>query len=104
MSRLDLGEPLWAGSRFQWSQAVKPGGDRVELTPPPQFEVGTSDAEAYTTHAGDRLDQLAFDLLGDSRLWWVLADLNRALIPDSLFLTPGITLTIPTLKAVGGLS
>jgi len=47
---------------------------------------------------------MAFALLGDSRLWWVLVDLNREALSDTLVLEPGTQILIPTLQAVGGLA
>jgi len=102
--RLDQSESVWTGSRHQWSRVVQPDGGRPEPTPPPQFVVRRGDEDSYVIRQGDRLDQLAFDLLGDSRLWWVLVDLNREVLHDTLFLTPGTRITIPTLEAVGGLA
>jgi len=104
MSRLNTQEGVWTGSRFQWSGVVLPSGGRPEPTPPAQFEARQSETETYTIRQGDRLDQLAFALLGDSRLWWVLVDMNREDLADTLFLTPGTQITIPSLTAVGGLA
>ena len=104
MARLNTQEGIWTGSRYQWSRVVKPVGGRPEPTPPAQFTVPVGTAEPYTIRQGDRLDQMAFALLGDSRLWWVLVDLNREALSDTLVLEPGTQILIPTLQAVGGLA
>ena len=55
---------------------------------------------SHTVILGDRLDTLAASLLGDSRLWWILADLNPETVPDTHLLQPGATLLVPKLPAV----
>lgn len=42
------------------------------------------------------LDHIAFDVLGDARLWWVIADLNRDVIEDTLRVPAGTHLVVPT--------
>ncbi len=44
--------------------------------------------------AGDRLDRLAAELLGDPRLFWLLADANRVLRPAELTGEPGRTIRV----------
>ena len=58
-----------------------------------------SDYFLYRVLEGDHLDALAIRHLGDSRLWWVLAEINRDVLPghlDALILPAGITLMIPS--------
>ena len=44
-----------------------------------------------------RPDLLAYDLYGDSSLWWVFAVRNPNVIRDPLFdFVPGVTIYIPT--------
>lgn len=50
----------------------------------------------HVTSAGDQLDALAYDYMGDSRLWWAIADLNRDVLEDELRIPAGIRLVIPT--------
>lgn len=52
----------------------------------------------YVVVQGDRIDQLAFRGLGDSRLWWVLADLNPQV--DPLFLRGGDVLLVPPIEVL----
>ena len=57
-----------------------------------------SDLDSITyeiqTAAGDRIDLIAADYLGDSRLWWVIADLNADRLPDPLNIPDGTVLRI----------
>lgn len=52
----------------------------------------------YTVTQGDRIDRLAYKSLGDSRLWWLLADLNPHV--DPLFLKGGDVLRFPRLDLI----
>lgn len=62
-------------------------------TPPPA--VGFS---VYQVHFGDRLDSIAALTLGDSELWWQVADANPELIyPDQL--TVGMFIRIPARRS-----
>ena len=56
----------------------------------------------HTVHAGDRIDALAFQYLGDAELHWRIADANLA--DDWLELTfvPGKIVAIPTPPAAIG--
>ena len=54
------------------------------------------DFVVVTTLEGDQLDALADRHLGDARLWWVLADLNRDVLEDALRLEPNTRLVVPT--------
>lgn len=47
----------------------------------------------YVCVQGDRIDVLAFDVLGDSRLWYVIADMNPHV--DPLFLRGGDLIRLP---------
>ena len=47
---------------------------------------------------GERIDQLAYRKLGDSRLWWMLADLNPHV--DPLFLLGGDVLRVPRVDQI----
>ena len=48
----------------------------------------------------ERIDRLAFNYLGDSRLWWVIAELNSDTIKDPLVLPAGAYIKIPTVEIV----
>ena len=54
-----------------------------------------SDQDTYiVTQGGDRLDTLAFQFLGDSSLWWIIAASNN--LHDAPFTVPdGTILRIP---------
>ena len=47
----------------------------------------------YPVTQGERIDQIAYRALGDSRLWWLIADMNPDV--DPLFLQPGQVLLLP---------
>lgn len=66
------------------------------------------DPESWTIHVvrqGEALDALAFEYLGDVRLWWVIADLNRDVLEDTLRIDPGTQLVVPvgsiTMQGIG---
>lgn len=54
-----------------------------------------SDKDIYiVTQTGDRLDTIAYDMYGDSSLWWIIATANN--IHDATFAVPdGTTLRVP---------
>jgi len=46
-----------------------------------------------------RPDLLAYDLYGDSKLWWVFAVRNPDIIQDPVYdFVPGVTITVPQKK------
>ena len=50
----------------------------------------------FISKVGDRLDNIAFDFYGDSRLWWVINRANPDVIRrDSFFINPGVRVRIP---------
>jgi len=73
---------------------VAPNGSiraTVFRTPPP---VGVGSYLHYTVKVGDRFDSLAAQFLGDSTLWWMVADAN----PEAFYPVapvPGSVLRIP---------
>ena len=54
----------------------------------------------YGTEEFDRLDIIAFEYLGDSRLWWVIADFNYDIISDTLRPPLNVKIRIPKLEAI----
>ena len=50
----------------------------------------------HTIRQHDRIDRLAFNYLGDARLWWVLVDLNPNVLKDALYLPLNQQIRIPT--------
>ncbi|ABF39860.1 conserved hypothetical protein [Candidatus Koribacter versatilis Ellin345] len=65
---------------------------------PPNF----STVAVHTVHQGDRLDLIAAKYLGDPLMFWLIADANGAIDPDTLTETPGTTLNITTPQGVPG--
>tara|TARA_B110000208_G_scaffold73636_1_gene94815 strand:- start:13881 stop:14183 length:303 start_codon:yes stop_codon:yes gene_type:complete len=60
----------------------------------PEIKPQYSDIYIITT-AGDRYDTLAYTYYSDSTLWWIIAGVNKSK-KDSLVVTPGVQLRIPT--------
>lgn len=60
----------------------------------PYIEPSNSDYYIYASD-GDRLDLLAQQFYGDPTLWWIISNSNN-ISHDSLFITPGTQLRIPT--------
>lgn len=56
----------------------------------------------HGVQAGDRLDLLAAQYLGDPELYWRLCDANGALRPDELTEAPGARLRIPLPEGAPG--
>jgi hypothetical protein len=68
--------------------AMHPGPDGTEVAYlRRRFVPQPSDSAAagtYTVAEADRLDNVAFQLLGDPELFWRLCDANRAMVPTEL--------------------
>ncbi len=58
----------------------------------------------YTVVGGDRLDNIAAQLLGDPELFWRVADANAAMRPEELTETPGRHLRITLPEGIPGTS
>jgi nucleoid-associated protein YgaU len=56
------------------------------------------DDRFHTVVEGDRIDLLAHRYLGDTRLWWIVADYNDLFFP--LELETGAVLRIPSVEHV----
>jgi len=56
----------------------------------------------YAVLAGDRLDNLAAQLIGDPELFWRICDGNRPLRPAALTETPGRILAITAAQGMPG--
>lgn len=88
-------------SRYSGLPPTTVAGDRGErMEFPPRdlpdvqaFEAMEDSAEPYVIVEGDRIDLLAAEFLGDSRLWPYIADINPEV--DPLILVPGTTLMVP---------
>lgn len=74
------GVPVMVGRRLPWRES-------------------RPDDRMYVVKAGDTLDSIAHQLLGDGELWWVIADANGI---DDLFapLEPGTVLRVPSRRTV----
>ena len=74
-------------------------GERLELTHRDNLPYALlEDSQLYNNYIireGDRIDNLAFHYLEDSRMWWVLADLNPETIRDPGYLEAGKMIRIP---------
>lgn len=74
-------------------------GVRVELEPREVQvlpEGAEDDGDFYVVELGDRIDNLAYKCLGDSRLWWLVADFNPHV--DPFVLQPGQVVYIPSVE------
>jgi hypothetical protein len=61
----------------------------------PDIPLSGNDIFIYTRR-GDRLDNLAYQFYDDPTLWWIIAVANPDLPNDSLYLTLGFQLRIPS--------
>jgi hypothetical protein len=78
-------------------KALPPFSTRDEFEPRELLDqaylVETDQYVEYLAHDGDRIDRLAFEFLGDSRLWNILAEMNPEVDPQ--FIPAGVRLRIP---------
>ena len=107
--RLVENTDLFAGSRYEdeiigYANAGNRSVNRLECTHreylPYEMMEELSAFTRYRIVQGDRLDNLAFAFLGDSRLWWAIADLNPKEIRDTAYLPINVTIKIPTLSFI----
>lgn len=102
-------ERLFTSSRYEESVQIKASAglraeNRLELSrrrflQREDFEDQPGTIQ-YVLRQGDRLDILAYRLLGDSRLWWILTDINREQIPDTLNLQAGTEILVPSVERI----
>lgn len=94
-------EPLSTGSRYA-GLPVRSVNGRTELEPRDPVQLSEEQramlCEPYTVQQGDMIDLLAYSMCGDSRLWWLIAEINQIEIPDPQRLQPGATIQIPKLN------
>jgi hypothetical protein len=57
--------------------------------------------QQYTVQQGDRLDNMASNLLGDPQLFWRMCDANGALRPEELEV-PGLVLNVTLPQGIPG--
>jgi hypothetical protein len=86
------------------SQLVQSDGRTVvflqrRFLPPPE---NFAPLQIVTIVAGDRLDNLAAQHIGDPEQWWRLCDANHAMQPEALVATVGATLTLTLPEGVPG--
>jgi hypothetical protein len=83
-----------------------PGGATVTyvtrrfVPPPERFQT----LQHHTVMQGERLDNIASKYLGDPRLFWRLCDANRAMHPEDLTDSPGLSLRITLPAGITGSS
>ena len=65
----------------------------------PQSQIYTS-VQNYAVVDGDRLDNLAFNFLGDPILFWMICDANSVSDPESLTNQIGSTILMPMASAL----
>lgn len=82
-------------SRYETSETKKTFDGRVVYRPKIYPNIPLRDDDIYVaTETGDRLDTLAYDFYGDSKLWWIIASANN--IHNAVFGFPdGTILRIP---------
>ena len=61
----------------------------------PRIPLSVDDIYVVTT-IGDRFDLLAQQYYNDSSLWWIISIANENLFQDSLYITEGSQIRIPT--------
>lgn len=61
----------------------------------PRIPLSVNDIYVVTT-IGDRFDILASQYYGDSSLWWIISIANEELSQNSLYISEGTQLRIPT--------
>ena len=83
-------------SRYQFSILCESDTEtEIFLGNRPQIDTSPrADDRTHRVIEGDRLDLLAHRLLGDARLWWIIADYNDIFWP--LDIEPGTALRIPS--------
>lgn len=72
---------------------------RRRFLPPPEH---CAVLQRVVVAAGDRLDNLAAQHLGDPLQFWRICDANRAMLPEALVAEPGVLLAITLPEGVPG--
>lgn len=85
-------------SRYLRCELLREPGVEYLATRPPLDVPSNPDDRFHDVIAGDRLDGLAYQYLGDPKLWWVIAEAND--MAWGLDLDPGVTLRIPSMDFV----
>lgn len=94
--------PIFSNSRYRTGRVVKIKTTRNgrEQTLPfvymrKSVPTDVDIAVVHKVQGTERLDQIAHKYAGDSRLWWIIADVNR-IFKFPLLLPSGTELLIPT--------
>lgn len=91
---------LYASSRYADTSTtrdvmlVQPGGTQLRTLIRRPVITGRIPTTTYVWRAGDRVDRVAFRLLGDPGKWWQIMDVNPEL-PNPTAIEPGTVLRIP---------
>lgn len=72
---------------------------RRRLVPPPEDFVTLQEHHVV---AGDRLDNVTAEYLGDPEQFWRLCDANNAMEPEELTESPGLTIRITLPEGIQG--
>lgn len=82
-------------SRYKSSQTKKTFDGKLVYRPKIYPNIPLRDDDIYVaTETGDRLDTLAYDFYGDSKMWWIIASANN--IHNAVFgFEDGTILRIP---------
>jgi nucleoid-associated protein YgaU len=85
-------------NRIQHIKIKKNSNQKNYFKPLKYPEIPLSINDLYVVASiGDRLDLLAFQFYGDSRLWWIIASANMGVVNrDSYSLKPGTEIRIPS--------
>lgn len=82
-------------SRYRNAPIIVQGQDTY-FGPRPTYDASPrSDDRYYDVLPGDNFQRIAYRMLGDSRLWWVVADFNDIMDPF-VELEPGSTVRVPS--------
>jgi hypothetical protein len=82
-------------SRYRYSTRVTLDGNVYYGGRPPVVNDPRMDDVYYEVGSGESYQSVAHSLLGDFRLWWVVADFNDVMNPMEE-LVPGQTLRVPS--------
>ena len=82
-------------SRYETTETKKTFDGKLVYRPKIYPNIPLRDDDIYVaTETGDRLDTLAYDFYGDSKMWWIIASANN--IHDAVFgFEDGTILRIP---------
>jgi nucleoid-associated protein YgaU len=94
MIRLNQDNPYASGSVFRYNT------EEISLERNAVKYVPTTEDSIHTVSVDETLWSISFKAYKTSKWWWLIYELNEALIPNPFFISPGIDLLIPDLIAV----